>query len=221
MFSAWSLLSWESFARCLSTPQRMDRGRTTLGTVRFKYPSYTTGCNQSAGTTWPEVAAAPGKGNWHLPNSRRVIRPVFWYVVLQETGTFCCALCLLDTFVAFVDHIDSWCPTDELIRQITINCGERGLLLLRVRDDIRMTIAAYQTLYESSIAFGMRKALMAEQRKRNMEARVWITCMIRNRWMAKSARMQLRYRTHFGDLNRDWSVASSYFVICSLFFFGL
>merc|ERR1712072_580102 len=61
---------------------------------------------------------------------------------------------------------------DELIRQITINCGERGLLLLRVRDDIRMTIAAYQTLYESSIAFGMRKALMAEQRKRNMEAKI-------------------------------------------------
>jgi len=61
---------------------------------------------------------------------------------------------------------------DEVIRQITINCGERGLLLLRVRDDIRMTIAAYQTLYESSIAFGMRKALMAEQRKRNMEAKI-------------------------------------------------
>ena len=55
--------------------------------------------------------------------------------------------------------------SDELIRQVTINCAERGLLLLRVRDEIRMTIAAYQTLYESSIAFGMRKALMAEQRK--------------------------------------------------------
>ena len=52
---------------------------------------------------------------------------------------------------------------DELIRQVTINCAERGLLLLRVRDEIRMTIAAYQTLYESSIAFGMRKALQAEQ----------------------------------------------------------
>lgn len=38
---------------------------------------------------------------------------------------------------------------DELIRQVTINCAERGLLLLRVRDEIRMTIAAYQTLYES------------------------------------------------------------------------
>ena len=62
--------------------------------------------------------------------------------------------------------------TDELIRQVTINCAERGLLLLRVRDEIRMTIAAYQTLYESSIAFGMRTALMAEQRKAEMEAKI-------------------------------------------------
>merc|ERR1711934_92792 len=61
---------------------------------------------------------------------------------------------------------------DELIRQVTINCAERGLLLLRVRDEIRMTIAAYQTLYESSIAFGMRKALTAEQHKAEMEAKI-------------------------------------------------
>jgi len=58
---------------------------------------------------------------------------------------------------------------DEIIRQVTINCAERGLLLLRVRDEIRMTIAAYQTLYESSVAFGMRKALQAEQGKADME----------------------------------------------------
>lgn len=61
---------------------------------------------------------------------------------------------------------------DELIRQVTINCAERGLLLLRVRDEIRMTIAAYQTLYESSVAFGMRKALQAEQGKADMERKV-------------------------------------------------
>merc|ERR1712167_466745 len=61
---------------------------------------------------------------------------------------------------------------DELIRQVTINCAERGLLLLRVRDEIRMTIAAYQTLYESSVAFGMRKALMSEQGKADMEQRI-------------------------------------------------
>lgn len=61
---------------------------------------------------------------------------------------------------------------DELIRQVTINCAERGLLLLRVRDEVHMTIAAYQTMYESSIAFGIRKALIAEQRKAEMEAKV-------------------------------------------------
>lgn len=61
---------------------------------------------------------------------------------------------------------------DELIRQVTISCQERGLLLLRVRDEIRMSIAAYQTLYESSVAFGMRKALQAEQGKTDMETRI-------------------------------------------------
>ena len=35
--------------------------------------------------------------------------------------------------------------------------------LFRVRDELRMTLHAYQTLYESSIAFGVRKALQAEQ----------------------------------------------------------
>merc|ERR1711968_408336 len=61
---------------------------------------------------------------------------------------------------------------DELIRQITINCAERGLLLLRVRDEARMTISAYETLYESSIAYGIRKALMAEQRKSELDAKI-------------------------------------------------
>jgi len=37
-----------------------------------------------------------------------------------------------------------------------------------------MTIAAYQTLYESSVAFGMRKALQAEQGKTDMKNQVRI-----------------------------------------------
>jgi dynein light intermediate chain len=61
---------------------------------------------------------------------------------------------------------------DELIRQITINCAERGFLLVRVRDEIKMTILAYQTLYESAIAFGMRKALQSEQKKSDMSNRI-------------------------------------------------
>ena len=42
------------------------------------------------------------------------------------------------------------------------------LLLLRVRDEMRMTISAYESLYESSIAYGIRKALVAEQRRTDL-----------------------------------------------------
>lgn len=61
---------------------------------------------------------------------------------------------------------------DELIRQVTLESPERGLLLLRVRDEVRMTIAAYQTLYQSSITFGMRKTLQAEQGNQELQAQV-------------------------------------------------
>ncbi|XP_033336905.2 putative inner dynein arm light chain, axonemal Dnali1 [Megalopta genalis] len=59
---------------------------------------------------------------------------------------------------------------DEIIRQVTVNCAERGILLLRIRDELKMTLAAYQILYQSSIAFGMRKALQAEQGKEDLIA---------------------------------------------------
>ena len=54
---------------------------------------------------------------------------------------------------------------DEVIRQIVISCQERGLLLLRIRDEMNLTINAYRALYESSVVFGMRKALGAEGAK--------------------------------------------------------
>mmetsp|Transcript_50763 Transcript_50763/g.158599 ORF Transcript_50763/g.158599 Transcript_50763/m.158599 type:complete len:224 (+) Transcript_50763:275-946(+) len=57
---------------------------------------------------------------------------------------------------------------DEIIRQVTVNCAERGLLMIRVRDEIQMTRSAYQTLYESSIAFGIRKVLQAKQNRTAM-----------------------------------------------------
>merc|ERR1711988_330582 len=60
----------------------------------------------------------------------------------------------------------------ELIRQVAINCPERGLLLLRVRDEIRMTIDAYKTLYESSVTFGVRKQLQAEQGMDEMQNKI-------------------------------------------------
>ena len=60
---------------------------------------------------------------------------------------------------------------DEIIRQVTIECPERGLLLLRVRDEIKMTIASYQTLYESAILFGIKKQLQAEAGKEELKKR--------------------------------------------------
>ncbi|KAI6221909.1 Dyla-1 [Aphelenchoides fujianensis] len=54
---------------------------------------------------------------------------------------------------------------DELIRQVTINCAERGLLLLRVRDEIHLSILSYQSLLESSIGYGIRKAILVEQQQ--------------------------------------------------------
>ena len=61
---------------------------------------------------------------------------------------------------------------DEVIRQVTIQCSERGLLLLRVRDEGRLTLGAYQLLYESSVAYGMRKSLGSEQRKGEVGAAI-------------------------------------------------
>ena len=58
---------------------------------------------------------------------------------------------------------------DEIIRQVTIDSPERGLLLLRVRDEIKMTIASYQTLYESSVLYGIRKQLQAEDHKNELK----------------------------------------------------
>ncbi|TMW57383.1 hypothetical protein Poli38472_003308 [Pythium oligandrum] len=61
---------------------------------------------------------------------------------------------------------------DELIREVAINSPERGLLLLRVRDEIRLTTDAYKTLYESSITFGIRKQLQAEEGMDQLHERI-------------------------------------------------
>ncbi len=58
---------------------------------------------------------------------------------------------------------------DELIRQVTLSCAERGLLLHRIRDEMRMTKEAYHHLYESSVTFGIRKALLARQEKERLQ----------------------------------------------------
>lgn len=57
---------------------------------------------------------------------------------------------------------------DEIIRQITIDCRQRGLLLVRVRDEYRNQTTAYKNLYESSINHAMRRVIDSDQRKSKM-----------------------------------------------------
>ena len=61
---------------------------------------------------------------------------------------------------------------DEITRQVCLNEPERGLLLLRIRDEIKMTIAAYQTLYQSSGTFAMRKQIQAEHGMADLDRRI-------------------------------------------------
>lgn len=58
---------------------------------------------------------------------------------------------------------------DELIRQVTINCLERGILLMRIKKEVEMTVNSYQSLYESAIAYGIRTALISEEIKSKMD----------------------------------------------------
>ncbi|GFT94115.1 33 kDa inner dynein arm light chain, axonemal [Nephila pilipes] len=58
---------------------------------------------------------------------------------------------------------------DELIRQATIHCAERGALLLRIRDEFRMTMAAYEKLFECGVEYGARKSLEAEIEQQKVE----------------------------------------------------
>ncbi|CAM9840398.1 unnamed protein product, partial [Chrysoparadoxa australica] len=37
---------------------------------------------------------------------------------------------------------------DECIRQVTLSCPERGLLLLRVRDQLRLSMETYVELHK-------------------------------------------------------------------------
>lgn len=61
---------------------------------------------------------------------------------------------------------------DELIRQVTLNEPVRGMLLFRVREDIKRTNEAYMTLYQSSVTFAMRKQLQAEHGMNDLETQI-------------------------------------------------
>ena len=61
---------------------------------------------------------------------------------------------------------------DELIRQVTINCCHRGIILVKIRDELKTTLGAYQKLYSSCIAFGLRSAVDGLVKKDSMQEEI-------------------------------------------------
>lgn len=53
---------------------------------------------------------------------------------------------------------------DEIIRQVSIGCMQRGSLLNRIKEESNYTIDYYQKLYESLISFSMRKVLQEKKK---------------------------------------------------------
>jgi len=61
---------------------------------------------------------------------------------------------------------------DELIRQVTSGQPERGLLLLRVRDELQMTLRAFQDLFLFSSSYDSRKTVLKEAELHKLELEV-------------------------------------------------
>lgn len=59
--------------------------------------------------------------------------------------------------------------SDEVVRQVTVNMGERGLLLKRIKDDLRVTLESYHRLYLSATKYAVRKSLIIANQQFEME----------------------------------------------------
>ena len=122
----------------------MGGKRKTLETICVFYPSHEVragitkhcflnnkvsqaGCDEFTGTAGPEATAETIKRDRDMPGREKSCYIIRVICVIFQTRRELYAQCF-----------------DELIRQSTINCTERGLLLLRVRDELRMTLHAYQ-----------------------------------------------------------------------------
>ncbi|VDP90062.1 unnamed protein product [Echinostoma caproni] len=55
---------------------------------------------------------------------------------------------------------------------MTIHCAERGLLLLRVRNEVDTTLAALQSIYASGVVFGLQKSLAREADRNRQTVRI-------------------------------------------------
>lgn len=118
--------------------------------TRFHFP-LTKNSKPKRGTL-EEAKTAPGQWYRNLSNTRGVIFPVFWRTHKADYNNF----------------------QEERYPTICLQIPKlsQGLLLACVRDQINMTINSYKKLYESSIAFGIRKSIQCDRYKTDMGGRI-------------------------------------------------
>lgn len=58
---------------------------------------------------------------------------------------------------------------DELIRTITLQCAERGLLLARIKNEFLQWMNTYEEVYASGMAYGLRQYLCKTEEKLKYE----------------------------------------------------
>jgi dynein light intermediate chain len=61
---------------------------------------------------------------------------------------------------------------DEIILKVTSLDPEQGVILSRIRDELNMTSESYKKLYESSVSFGLNKAITARQQNEKLHAKI-------------------------------------------------
>ncbi|KFG40479.1 putative axonemal dynein light chain p33 [Toxoplasma gondii p89] len=79
---------------------------------------------------------------------------------------------------------------DELIRHVAIQGPERALLLLRLKEEVRVTIAAYEALSEACVNFSSRKQLQSEIAVGDREQRIAVLEEENSRLRAKVASLK-------------------------------
>ena len=110
MYDVWCNQSWQWLEEECHRPvlqvwwwqrlclhlQRMDRKWSAVGAASVQHPCHTPGCCQPSGRTGPQVAAASGQRDWHLPGASRTVLSVLWWVFPFHLVARPCHILLLD-----------------------------------------------------------------------------------------------------------------------------
>lgn len=145
--SSLDLLSLRRFFTFSTHPYILShvRGRPALVSDSKLDASDASRCHQSSGDARHSSPAESGTWDGNLSHPSRALRTSVWW----ETQTEMAFTGMKQNNFNFYSFSLLAIKPDEIIRQVTINCTERGLLLLRVRDEINMRDEAYERRVES------------------------------------------------------------------------